>query len=75
MYDINILTSNGIDVNSSLELFGNIDTYNDTVGEFLISAKEKIVLLEDYKNKKDFTIESLSIFSANFFAQISSKCE
>lgn len=53
MYDINILTSNGIDVNSSLELFGNIDTYNDTVGEFLLSAKEKIVLLEDYKNKKD----------------------
>lgn len=55
MYDINILTSNGIDVNSSLELFGNIDTYNDTVGEFLISAKEKIVLLEDYKNKKDMS--------------------
>ena len=53
MYDINILTSNGIDVNGSLELFGNIDTYNDTVGEFLLSAKEKIVLLEDYKNKKD----------------------
>ena len=46
MYDINILTSNGIDVNSSLELFGTIDTYNDTVGEFLLSAKEKIVLLK-----------------------------
>ena len=55
MYDINILTSNGIDVNSSLELFGTIDTYNDTVGEFLLSAKEKIVLLEDYKNRKDMS--------------------
>ena len=34
MYDVNFLVSNGVDVNKSLELFGDIDTYNETVGEF-----------------------------------------
>lgn len=53
MYDVNFLIANGVDVNKSLELFGDIETYNDTVGEFLISAKEKLAKLELYKNEKD----------------------
>ena len=46
MYDVNYLISNGVDVNKSLELFGDIDTYNETVGEFLVSAKEKLAKLQ-----------------------------
>ena len=53
MYDVNFLISNGVDVNKSLELFGDIDTYNETVGEFLVSAKEKIAKLQKYKDDKD----------------------
>ena len=51
MYDVNFLISNGVDVNKSLELFGDIDTYNETVGEFLVSAKEKIAKLQKYKDE------------------------
>lgn len=53
MYNVTYLKNNGVDVDSSLELFGTIDIYNDTVGEFLISAKEKLEKLEEYKNRKD----------------------
>lgn len=53
MYNITFLTSNGVDVDKSLELFGTIDTYNDTIGELVLSIDEKINKLEEYKNKKD----------------------
>ena len=39
MYDENYLIQNGVDVTKSLELFGDINTYNEIVGEFLVSAK------------------------------------
>lgn len=53
MYNITFLTSNGVDVDKSLELFGTIDTYNDTIGELVLSIDEKMNKLEEYKNKKD----------------------
>ncbi len=53
MYNITFLTSNGVDVDKSLELFGTIDTYNDTIGELILSIDEKMEKLEEYKNKKD----------------------
>lgn len=53
MKDINFLTSKGVDIKSSLELFGNIDTYNKNLGEFIFSAPEKLQKLENYKNSKD----------------------
>ena len=53
MKDINFLVSKGVDVKSSLDLFGNIETYNDTLGEFIVSAPEKLKKLEEYKNNKD----------------------
>ena len=35
MKDVNLLINNGVDVNASLELFGDIDTYNETLEDFL----------------------------------------
>lgn len=63
MKDINFLTSNGVDVKSSLDLFGDIGTYNDTLGEFINSAKEKIEKLENYKNEKDMANYSIYVHS------------
>lgn len=66
MKDINFLTSNGVDIKSSLELFGDIDTYNKTLGEFIFSAPEKLQKLENYKNNKDmgnYTIYVHSLMS------------
>ena len=53
MYDENYLIQNGVDVTKSLELFGDINTYNEIVGEFLVSAKEKQAKLQKYKDEKD----------------------
>lgn len=66
MKDINFLTSKGVDIKSSLELFGDIDTYNKTLGEFIFSAPEKLQKLENYKNNKDmgnYTIYVHSLMS------------
>ena len=63
MYDVNFLIQNGVDVNKSLELFGDIETYNETIGEFLISAKEKIAKLDLYKNEKDMLNYAIYVHS------------
>ncbi len=63
MKDINYLRLNGVDINKSLELFGNIDTYNQTLVEFITSAPEKIKLLESYKNNKDLANFAIYVHS------------
>ena len=42
MKDVNLLISNGVDVNKSLELFGDMATYDETLGEFLQGVNEKL---------------------------------
>lgn len=53
MKDINYLKSNGVDIDKSLELFGNIETYNDTIGEFLHGIIDKLNKLNNYKATGD----------------------
>lgn len=63
MYDENYLIQNGVDVTKSLELFGDINTYNEIVGEFLVSAKEKQAKLQQYKDEKDMANYTIYIHS------------
>lgn len=63
MYDINYLVKNGVDINKSLELFGNIETYNENVDEFVVGAKEKLAKLEMYKNEKDMPNYAIYVHS------------
>ena len=63
MRSINYLISNGVDINKSLELFGDVQTYNETVGEFLISANSKLTKLSAYKNNKDMTNYAIYVHS------------
>ena len=42
MMDISFLKDNGVDVDKSLELFGDMNTYNSTVGDFLVGASDKV---------------------------------
>ncbi len=51
--NVDFLKENGIDIEKSLELFGDIKTYNDTIGEFILGASSKLPKLEEYKNSKD----------------------
>lgn len=53
MMNVEFLKENGIDVEKSLELFGDIETYNDTIGEFILGASAKLPKLEEYKTIKD----------------------
>ena len=42
------LISKGVDLNKSLELFGDIDTYNETIGDFIVGAASKTNKLKEY---------------------------
>ena len=42
MKDENFLRSRGVDIDKSLELFGDIETYNLTLNDFLGAISEKI---------------------------------
>ena len=53
MKDVNLLINNGIDVNKSLELFGDMETYNETLSEFLDSVDDKMEALHKYKEASD----------------------
>lgn len=53
MMDVNFLIQNGVDIKKSLELFGDMDTYNDTVGDFLVAVNDKVPKLQLYKQTKD----------------------
>lgn len=57
------LIKNGVDVEKSLELFGDIQTYNDTIGEFLVSANSKLLKLSAYKNNKDMANYAVYVHS------------
>lgn len=49
MKDVNVLTSNGVNVQQGLELFGDIEMYNETLSDFLDLVAEKLNHLESYK--------------------------
>ena len=53
MKDINILLNNGVNLNKSLELFGDQETYDETLEEFLNGVNEKIKLIKEFKEKSD----------------------
>ncbi|MBQ2640146.1 MAG: response regulator [Bacilli bacterium] len=57
--DINFLKDNGVNVDKSLELFGDIETYNSTVGDFLVGVADKVPKLIQYKNNNDMNNYSI----------------
>ena len=57
------LISKGVDLQKSLELFGNIETYNDTVGEFVVGTAGKANKLKSYLAAKDLTNYAIYVHS------------
>lgn len=53
MKDINLLINNGVNVYQSLELLGDIETYNDTLEDFLAGVEEKVNKMIMYKKATD----------------------
>ncbi len=61
--NIEILKSNGVDVDKSLELFGDIATYNDTIGELINAIDKKIPELENYIKTGDMVNYAIIVHS------------
>ena len=63
MKDVEFLKSNNVDIDKSLEIFGDINTYNDSLGEFLIGIEDKIKKLSQYKSKSDMQNYAIYVHS------------
>ncbi len=63
MRDIKFLEEKGVDINKSLELFGDINTYNETIGEFLVGIHNKINELIKFMNNKDLANYAIYVHS------------
>ena len=53
MRDVNLLINNGVNVKKSLELFGDMSTYDDTLGDFLQDINEKETKIKQTKENGD----------------------
>lgn len=63
MRDISFLEKNGVDIHKSLELFGDSNTYNETIGEFLVGIHTKINQLINLMNNKDLVNYAIYVHS------------
>lgn len=61
MYDKNYLIQNGVDVDKSLELFGDMEMYNESMNDFLIDASSKLDKLKDFKAKGDMANYAIEV--------------
>lgn len=63
MKDVNLLKSNGVNVEQSLELFGDMETYDETLEEFLSGVGEKLENIEKYKEASDMANYAILVHS------------
>ena len=63
MKDINILITNGVDVNASLEIFGDMELYDETIVDFLNSVHGKLDELKKYKEVGDMNNYAILVHS------------
>lgn len=63
MKDINFLRENNVDVNKCLELFGDIETYNETIKEFKNSIDGKLEQIENYYKESDMPNYAIYVHS------------
>ena len=63
MKNIKFLEEHGVDIPRSLELFGDAETYNDTINEFLVGIHSKITKLIELLEKKDMANYAIYVHS------------
>ena len=63
MKDISYLKEHGVDVNSSLELFGDIDTYNETLIEFKNGIDGKLEQIDKFFKDQDMPNYAIYVHS------------
>lgn len=63
MKDVNYLKANGIDVDKSLELFGDMETYNETMVDFFSAVAEKLEKIKKFKETSDMANYAIEVHS------------
>lgn len=63
MKDKNFLINNGVNVDKALELFGDMETYNDTLDDFLADIDQKLALIKEYKESGDMANYAIQVHS------------
>lgn len=63
MKDVNLLVQNGVNVDGSLELFGDMDMYNETLQDFLKSVEKKLADIKRYKEASDMPNYAILVHS------------
>lgn len=63
MKDVNILLMNGVNVKKSLELFGDMETYDETLEDFLNDIEKRLEELKGYKEVADMGNYSILVHS------------
>ena len=63
MKDVNILKNNGVNVEKSLELFGDMETYDETLETFLNEIDEKRKNIKKYKEIADMANYAILVHS------------
>ena len=53
MKDISFLKEKGVDVDSSIELLGDVEMYNELLGDFVEISIERMARLDNSKNNND----------------------
>ena len=61
MKDVSLLISNGVDVNKSLELFGDIEMYNQTLEDFLAEIAQRLDRIKKYKETSDMANYAIEV--------------
>ena len=63
MKDVSLLVRNGVNVDGSLELFGDIEMYNETLNDFLKSVSKKLADIKRYKEASDMPNYAILVHS------------
>ncbi len=63
MKDVNILIDAGVDVKKSLELFGDMETYNATLEDFLQEVDGKLKKIQEFKEIGDMANYAILVHS------------
>ena len=63
MKDASLLIRNGINIEGSLELFGDMEMYNETLNDFLNCIDKKIADIKRYKESSDMPNYAILVHS------------
>jgi len=63
MNNVELLKANNVDVAAALELWGDMDSYNESLREFKDTLNSKLASLENYKNASDWNNYAILVHS------------